>query len=136
MNEPLRRIERANVVLGLAVTAAAGLLGGPRAWLAAGIGALIGAVNFRFLSRLATGAAARAIESGSAGQALGLVTALTGKMVALFVLVWAVQRFLDLDALPFAAGLTAFVWSCMVVGLFSAPSALRASVAPARGKQG
>ncbi len=113
----LAAIDRLNAILGVGVTAAAGLLAGAHAMLATGIGALIGAANFKVIRRLASGSVARAMEQTSPGQALGLVAALLGKMVALFVIVWAAQRLLRLSVLPLVAGLGVFVVSCLAIGL-------------------
>lgn len=107
------------MVIGIALTAAAGLVGGPRAMLAAGVGAILGGLNFWAIRRLASGAIARAVDEGSPGQALALVFALLVKMGALFALVWAAQRFLDLALLPFILGLCVFVFSCLAVGFWA-----------------
>lgn len=116
--DSLDSIHRANVVLGVAATAAAGLLWDGRAMLAAGLGAGLAIANFWTVRRLGSRALARVVGGDSPRQALVLVAGLTTKMAVLTLLVWVAIRKLGLPVLPFALGLSALVFSILVVGLF------------------
>ena len=113
----LLAIERTNVVLGAAATAAAGLIWGGRGMLAAGIGAALAVANFWAIRRLGARAIAK-VAAGSVPQALSLVAALVAKMAILFALVWLVIARLGLPVLPFTMGISAFVASILLAGLF------------------
>jgi high-affinity Fe2+/Pb2+ permease len=117
--DPLLTIHRANLVLGAASTCAAGLLWGGRGMLAAGLGATLAIANFWAIRRLGVRAVVRVMAGESPRQALVLVAGLTFKMALLCALVWFAIRRLDLPVLPFALGLSAFVFSILTVGLFS-----------------
>jgi hypothetical protein len=110
----LARIERVNIVLGVALTSLAGILWGARGTVAAGVGALLAIADFFFLGRLGARAIAR-VQAGSAPWGLGL--ALIAKMGALFGLVFVAIRVLHLAVLPFAVGFSVFVLSILLVGL-------------------
>lgn len=120
--DPLLAIHRANVILGAACTGAAGLLWGGRGMVAAGLGALLAIANFWTIRRLGVRAVARVMAGESPRQALVLVAGLTTKMGLLCLLVWFAVRRLELPVLPFALGLSAFVFSILTVGLFSGVS--------------
>ncbi len=119
----LDKITRANLVLGAAVTAVAGLLWGAHGMLAAGVGAALACVNFVAITRLGR-RAVRRVESGGggSGQGLALAAGLLLKMTALFAMVWVAVRVVKLQVLPFALGMSVFVFSILFVGL-SAPMA-------------
>ena len=134
MSRPLRQmrnIERANLVLGVAMTALAGIVWGPRGMLGAGAGAALACVNFVAIRRLG----GRAIRSATAdlggapatarlaGQGLALAFGLLLKMTALFALVWIAVRLLALPVLPFALGFSVFVVSILLVGLLGGGAA-------------
>jgi hypothetical protein len=136
----LARIQRANLILGVALTALAGILWGVRGTAAAAVGAALACADFYFLGLLGARALARvrggaAIEDGDpqrvpkppreglrqaepgsvhAPWALGL--ALIGKMAALFALVFVAIRVMRLAVLPFALGFSVFVVSILLVG--------------------
>jgi hypothetical protein len=113
----LDKISRANLVLGAAITAVAGLLWGAGGMLAAGVGAGLACLNFWAITRLG-GRAVRRVEAGaSSGQAVALAIGLMLKMTALFALVWVAVRVIKLQALPFALGISVFVFSILLVGL-------------------
>jgi hypothetical protein len=112
----LARIERTNLILGVAATCLAGLLGGGRAMASAGAGAALACTNFWVLRRLGARAVARA-EAGQVGVALALSAALVAKMTVLFLLVWVAVRVAGLSVLPFALGLSVFVVAILMVGL-------------------
>jgi hypothetical protein len=116
--DPLTTIHRANVLLGVVATAAAGLLWGGRAMLAAGLGACLAIANFWTVRRLGVRAISRVVAGDSPRQALVLVAGLTLKMVALSLIVWVAIRKLGLPVLPFSLGLSALVFSILLVGLF------------------
>lgn len=120
--DPLLSIHRANLILGAVCTSAAGLLWGGRGMLAAGLGALLAIANFWSIRRLGVRAVARVMSGESPRQAVVLVAGLTTKMALLCLLVWFAIRRLDLPVLPFALGLSAFVFSILTVGLFSGAS--------------
>jgi hypothetical protein len=115
--EPLQRIERTTLVLGVAATALAGVLWGARGMLAAAAGAVLGAVNFWAIRRLGRRAVRRVEAGASSGQAVLLAVSLILKMTALFALVWIAVRVVGLPAMPFGLGLSAFVLSILLVGL-------------------
>jgi hypothetical protein len=110
----LARIERANVILGIALTALAGVLWGWSGVLGAGAGALLACLDFRFLGRLGARAIAQ-VRAG--GSPWGLGFALIAKMAALFALVFVAIRVLHLPVIPFALGFSVFVVSILLVGL-------------------
>lgn len=113
-------IGRTNALLGLAATATAGLVWGPRGALAAAAGAALAWVNFQVIRRLGTRAVARASEGeGWSASRLPLVAVgLVLKMTVLFALVWVAVRVLRLAVVPFALGFSAFVLSILAAGLF------------------
>jgi hypothetical protein len=117
--DALDKITRANLVLGAAVTALAGLLWGAHGMLAAGVGAALACLNFVAITRLGR-RAVRRVETGgggSGGQGIALAAGLLIKMTALFAMVWVAVRILKLQALPFALGMSVFVFSILLVGL-------------------
>jgi hypothetical protein len=118
---PLRLIERTTVVLGVAATAAAGLLWGPRGMLAAGVGAALSVANFWVIRRLGARAVARVEAGASPGQAVALVMSLAVKMLLLFGLVWVAVRKLGLPILPFTLGMSVFVAAIFLGGLYLGP---------------
>ncbi|MEA2696761.1 MAG: hypothetical protein QOI66_1032 [Myxococcales bacterium] len=113
----IKKIERANLVLGAAITSGAGLLWGAPGMLAAGVGAAIGCLNFWSITRLAGRAVARVQSGATGGQAALLGVGLALKMAALFVMVWAAVRVAHLTVLPFSLGLSVFVASIFLVSL-------------------
>jgi len=122
----MKKIERANLILGVAVTALAGLVWGGRGMLGAGVGAALACVNFVAIRRLG-GRAVRSALAGMldggatpgkmAGQGLALAAGLLIKMTVLFALVWVAVRVLALPVVPFALGFSVFVLSILLVGL-------------------
>ncbi len=114
MIEVLARIERANVILGIALTALGGVLWGWSGVVGAGAGALLAVLDFRFLGRLGARAIAQ-VRAG--GSPWGLGFALIAKMAALFALVFVAIRVLHLPVIPFALGFSVFVVSILLVGL-------------------
>jgi len=112
--EVLARIERANVILGIALTALGGVLWGWSGVVGAGAGALLAVLDFRFLGRLGARAIAQ-VRAG--GSPWGLGFALIAKMAALFALVFVAIRVLHLPVIPFALGFSVFVVSILLVGL-------------------
>ena len=65
----------------------------------------------------------RRVEAGaSSGQAVALAVGLMLKMTALFALVWVAVRVLKLQALPFALGISVFVFSILLVSLGGNPA--------------
>ena len=116
--DALDKITRANLVLGAAVTAVAGLLWGAPGMLAAGVGAALACLNFAAITRLGR-RAVRRVETGGggSGQGLALAAGLLLKMTALFAMVWVAVRVVKLQALPFALGMSVFVFSILLVGL-------------------
>ena len=110
----LERIERTNVILGIALTALAGVLWGWSGVLGAGAGALLACVDFRFLGRLGARAIAQ-VRAG--GSPWGLGFALIVKMAVLFALVFVAVRVIKLPVVPFALGFSVFVISILLVGL-------------------
>ena len=121
-SDPLLTIHRANVVLGIASTCTAGLVWGGRGMLAAGFGATLAIANFWAVRRLGVRAVLRVMAGESPRQAVALVAGLTFKMALLCAVVWFAIRRLDLPVVPFALGLSAFVFSILTVGLFSQSS--------------
>jgi hypothetical protein len=117
----IKKIERANLILGVAITCGAGLLWGAAGMLAAGVGAALGCLNFWSIARLAGRAVARVQTGATGGQAAMLGVGLALKMAALFVLVWAAVRVGHLAVLPFSLGLSVFVISIFLTSL-SAPT--------------
>ena len=118
----LDKISRANLVLGAAITAVAGLLWGAGGMLAAGVGAGLACLNFWAIARLGRRAVRRVEAGASSGQAVALAVGLMLKMTALFALVWIAVRVLKLQALPFALGISVFVFSILLVGLGGKPA--------------
>jgi hypothetical protein len=116
--DQLLTIQKTNVVLGITATAAAGLLWGGRGMLAAGIGALLAIANFWAVRKLGARAVAKVATGESVPQALALVAALVAKMALLFVVVWVMVRRAGLPVLPFTMGLSVFVLSILIAGLF------------------
>lgn len=115
--DSLDKIARANLALGAAVTAVAGLLWGGGGMLAAGAGAALACVNFWAITRLGRRAVGRVESGASAGQGVALAVGLVVKMTVLFALVWIAVRVIKLQALPFALGISVFVFSILIVGL-------------------
>lgn len=114
MMQVLARIERTNVILGIALTALGGVLWGWHGMFGAGAGALLACVDFRFLGRLG----ARAIEQVRAGGSpWGLGFALIAKMAVLFALVFVAIRVVRLPVAAFALGFSVFVVSILMVGI-------------------
>ena len=85
--------------------------------VAAGIGAALAVANFWAIRRLGARAVAK-VAAGSVPQALSLVAALVAKMALLFALVWLVVGRMRLPVLPFTMGISAFVASILLAGLF------------------
>ncbi len=117
----ISRIEDTNLVLGVAVTAVAGLVWGLGGMLAAGVGAVLGATNFWALHRVGSGVVRRVMEGSAPGQAGLLVMLLMAKMGVLFACVWVAVFLLDLAALPFTLGISVFVVSIFGASLTPAP---------------
>jgi hypothetical protein len=115
--DSLDKIARANLALGAAMTAVAGLLWGAGGMLAAGVGAALACVNFWAIARLGRRAVRRVEADASSGQAVALAVGLIVKMSLLFALVWIAVRVIKLQALPFALGISVFVFSILIVGL-------------------
>jgi ATP synthase I chain len=115
--DPLKKISRANLVLGAAITAVAGPIWGAPGMLGAGVGAALACLNFFAIGRLGRRAVRRVEAGASSGQALALAAGLIIKMTALFALVWVAVRVIKLPALPFALGMSVFVFSILLVGL-------------------
>ena len=113
----LDKISRVNLVLGAAMTALGGLIWGAGGMLAAGVGALVACVNFWAITRLGRRAVNRVEAGASNGQAVALAIGLIVKMTILFALVWLAVRVIKLQALPFALGISVFVFSILLVGL-------------------
>ncbi len=116
--DQLRTIQRTNVVLGAVATAVAGIVWGGTGMLAAGVGATLSVANFWVIRKLGARAIEKVASGESVPQALGLVAALVAKMALLFALVWLVIRRGGLPVLPFAIGLSVFVLSMLITGLF------------------
>jgi hypothetical protein len=121
----LGTIEKMNLVLGAAAVAAGGLIWGGQGMIAAGAGAALSAANFWALRRLGARAVARVEAGATTGQALLLVASLSGKMLLLFGLVWVAIRRVGLPVLPFTVGLSAFVASALLGGLYLGPRGLK-----------
>jgi ATP synthase I chain len=120
--DPLKKIARANLVLGVAITALAGVLWGGAGMLGAGVGAALACLNFWAIGRLGRRAVSRVEVGATNGQAFALAAGLLIKMTALFALVWVAVRVVKLPALPFAMGMSVFVFSILLVGLGARPS--------------
>jgi hypothetical protein len=116
--EPLRAAERANAFLGLAVAALCGIAWGPKAFLSAGVGAVLAAANLRVIRRLASSAVDRVLADPGQTAVAGLLVGMLGKMVGLFVLVALALRIGKLDLLPFTLGIMVFVLALLVTGLW------------------
>jgi hypothetical protein len=113
-NPAVKKIAGGNLILGVAFTALAGILWGPRGTLAAGVGAILACADFLLLARLGAKAVA-AVRTG--GSPWGLALALFAKMTGLFVLVFAALRVAKLAVMPFALGFSALVVSILLVGM-------------------
>ena len=103
-------------MLGAVATAAAGLLwgGGPAGgggWAAPSV------ANFWVIRRLGLRAVAK-VTKGEASPRRYLGGALVGKMTVLFALVWLMVRRVGLPVLPFTMGMSVFVLSILITGLF------------------
>ena len=125
--DALEKITRANLVLGAAITAVAGLLWGGHGMLAAGVGAALACLNFVAITRLGRRAVRRVEADTTAGQGLALAAGLLIKMTTLFALVWVAVRVVKLQALPFALGMSVFVVSILFVGLGAGASSTDAN---------
>ena len=85
-NPAIKKIAGANLVLGIATTALAGVLWGPRGTLGAGAGAILACADFLFLAHLGSKAVAAVRTGGSAwGLGLGLFAKMTGLFALVFV---------------------------------------------------
>jgi hypothetical protein len=114
MMQVLVRIERTNVILGIAFTALAGVLWGWHGMVGTGAGAFLACIDFRFLGRLGARAIAQ-VRAG--GSPWGLGFALIAKMAVLFALVFVAIRVVKLPVGPFALGFSVFVVSILMVGI-------------------
>jgi hypothetical protein len=117
MTLALRRIERLNLLLAVALTAVGGVLWGARGVAGTGVGALIACLDFFVLRRVGARVADRVREGA---PARGFSFALIGKMAALFGLVFVAIRVAHLAVIPFALGFSVFVVSIFLVGLGAA----------------
>lgn len=113
-NPAVKKIAGANLVLGIAFTALAGIVWGPSGTLGAAAGAILGLADFLVLARLGSRAVS-AIRTGAAPW--GLAFALFAKMTGLFVLVFAALRLAKLAMMPFALGFSALVVSILLIGM-------------------
>lgn len=113
-NPAVKKIAGANLVLGVAFTALAGILWGPRGTLGAAAGAVLACADFLFLAQLGSKAVA-AVRSG--GSPWGLALGLFAKMTGLFALVYVALRVAKLALMPFALGFSALVVSILLVGM-------------------
>lgn len=113
-NPAVKRIAGANLVLGVAFTALAGILWGPSGTLGAGAGAILALADFLVLARIGAKAVA-AVRTGASPW--GLALALFAKMAGLFGLVFVALRVAKLALLPFALGFSALVVSILLVGM-------------------
>jgi hypothetical protein len=113
-NPAVRKIARSNLVLGVAFTAVAGIIWGPRGTLGAAAGAILALADFLVLAHLGARAVA-AVRTGASPW--GLLLALFAKMTALFVLVFAALRLAKLAMMPFALGFSALVVSILLLGM-------------------
>jgi hypothetical protein len=114
----LTTIQRGNLILGTLVTAGAGLLWGGRAMVAAGLGAALSVANFWVIRRLGSRAVAKVANGETGPKAMAWVAALILKMTVLFGLVWLLIRKGGLPVVPFTIGLSVFVASILITGLF------------------
>jgi hypothetical protein len=114
-----KKIDRANVILGVAITCGAGLLWGASGMLAAGVGAALATLNFWAITRLAARTVGRMQSGATGGQAAALGIGLALKMTLMFVLVWVAVRVAHLAVLPLTLGLSVFVISIFLVSLVS-----------------
>lgn len=119
----LARIQRANIVLGVAATALAGVLWGLKGTVGAAAGAALACADFHALGVLGARAVAR-VRAGASPWTLGL--ALIAKMAALFAAVFVAIRVLHLAVLPFAIGFSVFVVSILLVGTAAAKAEVEA----------
>jgi hypothetical protein len=113
-NPAVKKIAGANLVLGVAFTALAGVLWGPRGTLGAAAGAILAVADFLVLARLGSRAVA-AVRTGAAPW--GLALALFAKMTGLFALVFVALRVAKLAMMPFALGFSALVVSILLIGM-------------------
>jgi hypothetical protein len=127
--DQLHAIQRTTLVLGAAATAVSGLIWGGRGMIASGAGAALAIVNFWALRRLGGRAAARVAAGASPAQAVVLVAGLSVKMLLLFGLVWLAIRRVGLPVLPFTLGLSVFVASILLAGLYLGPQGLKVPAA-------
>ncbi len=127
-NDTLASIGRTTGILGIAATAAAGLLWSGPGMIAAALGAVIGLGNFVVIRWLA----ARAIAAAAGGEPVGvpLVVGLVFKLPLLLGLVALLVWGLHVPAGPFALGLSALVAALLIGGLRSAMSAPTGDFAP------
>ncbi len=128
--DQLLTIQRCNIVLGVVGTAVGGMIWGPRGLLAAGIGAALSVANFWAIRRLGLRAMAKVASGESAARAMPLVAALLGKMALLFALVWLMVRRVGLPVLPFTMGLSIFVLSILITGLFLGGAGSKLPISP------
>lgn len=136
--DQLSLIQRTNVILGAGATAVAGLVWGGAGMLAAGVGAALTVANFWAIRRLGARAVAKVANGESVPRALALVAVLIAKMTLLFGLVWLLIRRVGLPVIPFTLGLSVFVLSILITGLFLGgegsklpPTSGQSKVAPA-----
>ena len=113
-NPAVRKIAGANLVLGVAFTAVAGIIWGPHGTLGAAAGAILALADFLVLARLGS-RAVTAVRTGASPW--GLVLALFAKMTGLFALVFVALRLAKLAMMPFALGFSALVVSILLVGM-------------------
>jgi hypothetical protein len=128
--DQLLTIQRCNIVLGMASTAVGGIVWGGRGLLAAGIGASLSVANFWAIRRIGLRAMVKVTSGESAARALPLVAALLGKMALLFALVWLMVRRVGLPVLPFTMGLSVFVLSILITGLFLGGAGSKLPISP------
>jgi hypothetical protein len=117
MTLTLRSIERANLLLAVAVTVLGGVVWGLPGLLGTGAGAFIACLDFFVLRRVGARVADR-VRAGDPPRGFGF--ALVGKMAALFGLVFVAIRIAHLAVIPFALGFSVFVMSILLVGLRAA----------------
>jgi len=118
-SKALVAMERTTLVLGVAVTGAAGATWGIEEAGAAALGGALAFANLTVTRRLA----ARAIQKVLAGThpaGSGLGAGMAVKLVLLFPLLWVAISVLHVPLVPFALGLSVLIVSMVVTGLFSA----------------
>lgn len=116
-SDMLARIQRTSVVLAVAAVAVGGIAWGAFGMVSAAAGAALALGNFWAIRRLGVRAVRKVTEGGTPRQALAFVGALTGKMTLLFGLVWVCMRVLGLAVLPFALGISVFVFAILLAGV-------------------